>query len=237
MEGAAIEFGTAAFFVALLQIVWIDLLLSGDNSIVIALACRNLPPNQRRLGIFWGVSAAIALRVILTAFAVTLLTIPMLKLVGGLLLLYIGVKLVLPQHDEDEHEIDGKDRLFDAIKTIVIADFAMSLDNVIGVAGAAKGNFFLLIFGLALSIPLVVWGSKIVLMIISRFPVVIMAGGALLGYLAGEMIQTDPWLKDFWSDTVGLGGHELAWVGLALVLILGKLLARRAPPPPPAEVH
>jgi len=235
MEGAAIEFGTSAFFIALLQIIWIDLLLSGDNSIVIALACRNLPPHQRRLGIFWGVSAAIALRVILTAFAVSLLSIPMLKLVGGLLLIYIGVKLVLPQHEEDEHHIEGKDKLMDAIKTIVIADFAMSLDNVIGVAGAAKGNFFLLIFGLALSIPLVVWGSKIVLMLISRFPIVIMIGGALLGYLAGEMIQTDPFLKDFWSQTVGLSGHELAWVGVVLVLALGKLLAKPKPPPP-AEV-
>lgn len=237
VEGAAIEFGTSAFFIALLQIVWIDLLLSGDNSIVIALACRNLPPHQRRLGIFWGVSAAIILRVVLTAFAVSLLSIPMLKLVGGLLLIYIGVKLVLPQHEEDEHNIEGKDKLFDAIKTIVIADFAMSLDNVIGVAGAAKGNFFLLIFGLALSIPLVVWGSKIVLMLISRFPIVIMIGGALLGYLAGEMIQTDPFLKDFWSQSVGLAGHELAWVGVVLVLALGKILGRPKAPPPPSEVN
>lgn len=235
MDGSAIEFGTTAFFVALLQIIWIDLLLSGDNSIVIALACRNLPPHQRRLGIFWGVSAAIALRVILTAFAVSLLSIPLLKMVGGLLLLYIGVKLVLPQHEDEQHEIEGKDKLMDAIKTIVIADFAMSLDNVIGVAGAAKGNFFLLIFGLALSIPLVVWGSKLVLMLINRYPIVILIGGALLGYLAGEMIQTDPFLKDFWSQTVGLAGHELAWVGLVLVIALGKLLAKpRAAAPPGA---
>ncbi|MFZ9140386.1 MAG: TerC family protein [Burkholderiaceae bacterium] len=223
---ASLEFGSSAFFIALLQIVWIDLLLSGDNSIVIALACRNLPAHQRRKGIFWGVTAAIVLRVILTAFAVSLLQIPFLKILGGVLLLYIGIKLVLPQEDEDGHDIEAKDKLMAAIKTIVIADFAMSLDNVIGVAGAAKGHFGLLIFGLALSIPLVVWGSKIVLSLMQRFPWIVVAGGGLLGYLAGEMIQTDPVAVPFWTS-LGVQGHLLAWVGVVVVIGIGKFLTWR----------
>ena len=223
---ASLEFGSSAFFIALLQIVWIDLLLSGDNSIVIALACRNLPEHQRKKGIFWGVTAAIVLRVILTAFAVSLLQIPFLKILGGVLLLYIGIKLVLPQEDEDGHDIEAKDKLMAAIKTIVIADFAMSLDNVIGVAGAAKGHFGLLIFGLALSIPLVVWGSKIVLTLMQRFPWIVVAGGGLLGYLAGEMIQTDPVAVPLWAS-LGTPPHLLAWVGVVLVIGIGKVLTWR----------
>jgi YjbE family integral membrane protein len=230
MEPTTLEFGSAAFMIALLQIVWIDLLLSGDNSIVIALACRNLPENQRRQGIFWGVTAAIVLRVVLTAFAVSLLQIPFLKIIGGVLLLYIGVKLVLPQHDEEGHDIEAKDKLLAAIKTIVIADFAMSLDNVIGVAGAAKGHFGLLIFGLALSIPLVVWGSKIVLSLMQRFPWIVVAGGGLLGYLAGEMIQTDPVAVPLWTS-IGLPSHVLAWVGVVLVIAIGKWLTWRMEKP------
>ncbi len=222
------EFGSAAFWVALLQIVWIDLLLSGDNAIVIALACRNLPEKQRRLGIFWGVFAAIALRVVLTAFAVQLLEIPYLKTVGGLLLVWIGVKLVMPQNDDEGHEIEAKDKLLAAIKTIVIADFAMSLDNVIAVAGAAKGSMFLLIFGLALSIPLVVWGSKIVLALMNRFSWIVVAGGGLLGYLAGEMIQTDPALRDFFSVSMGIPAHTLSWIGVVVVIAVGKFLTWRA---------
>lgn len=227
------EFGSTAFWIALLQIVWIDLLLSGDNAIVIALACRNLPEKQRRLGIFWGVFAAVALRVVLTAFAVQLLEIPYLKTFGGLLLVWIGVKLVMPQAEDEGHEIEAKDKLFAAIKTIVIADFAMSLDNVIAVAGAAKGSLFLLVFGLALSIPLVVWGSKIVLALMNRFSWIVVAGGGLLGYLAGEMIQSDPGFKDLWNVSLGLPAHVLAWIGVVLVIAVGKWLTwrqRRANP-------
>ncbi len=221
------EFGSTAFWVALLQIVWIDLLLSGDNAIVIALACRNLPEKQRRLGIFWGVFAAIALRVVLTAFAVQLLEIPYLKTFGGLLLVWIGVKLVMPQHEDEGHNIEAKDKLMAAIKTIVIADFAMSLDNVIAVASAAKGSLFLLIFGLALSIPLVVWGSKIVLALMSRFSWIVVAGGGLLGYLAGEMLQADPGFKQFWNVTLGLPAHTLAIIGIFVVIGLGKYFTAR----------
>ncbi len=225
--GVLMEFGSPAFWIALLQIVWIDLLLSGDNAIVIALACRNLPEKQRRLGIFWGVFAAVALRVVLTAFAVQLLEIPYLKSFGGLLLVWIGVKLVMPQADDTGHEIEAKDKLWAAIKTIVIADFAMSLDNVIAVAGAAKGSMFLLIFGLALSIPLVVWGSKIVLALMSRFSWIVVAGGGLLGYLAGEMIQTDPGLRDLWNVSLGLPAHVLSGAGIVVVIGLGKWLTAR----------
>ncbi len=221
------EFGSTAFWIALLQIVWIDLLLSGDNAIVIALACRNLPEKQRRLGIFWGVTAAILLRVVLTAFAVQLLEIPYLKTFGGLLLVWIGIKLVMPQAEDEGHEIEAKDKLLAAIKTIVIADFAMSLDNVIAVAGAAKGSMFLLIFGLALSIPLVVWGSKIVLALMNRFSWIVVLGGGLLGYLAGEMIQGDPGLKDLWTTTLAIPAHSLAWIGVVFVIALGKFLTWR----------
>ena len=221
------EFGSTAFWIALLQIVWIDLLLSGDNAIVIALACRNLPEKQRRLGIFWGVFAAIALRVVLTAFAVQLLEIPYLKTFGGLLLVWIGVKLVMPQHEDEGHNIEAKDKLMAAIKTIVIADFAMSLDNVIAVASAAKGSMFLLVFGLALSIPLVVWGSKIVLALMNRFSWIVVAGGGLLGYLAGEMLQADPGFKQFWNVTLGLPAHTLAIIGVFVVIGLGKYFTAR----------
>lgn len=230
MEQAALEFGSASFFLALLQIIWINILLSGDNAIVIALACRNLPDRQRQQGVFWGVLAAVVLRIGLTAFAVSLLQFPTLKLIGGLLLIYIGVQLVLPQQeDEGGQNIVGKDRLFDAIKTILIADLAMSVDNVIGVAGAARGDFSLLVFGLGLSIPLVIWGSKVVLLLIHRFSWIVTAGGGLLGYLAGEMIQTDSLLESFWSDELGWAGHELAWAGLILVVVLGKWLGARQP--------
>jgi YjbE family integral membrane protein len=222
------EFGSPAFWVALLQIIWIDLLLSGDNAIVIALACRNLPEKQRRLGIFWGVSAAILLRVVLTFFALQLLEIPYLKLLGGALLIWIGVKLIVPQAEEGEHHIEAKDKLFAAIKTIVIADFAMSLDNVIAVAGAAKGSTLLLVFGLALSIPLVVWGSKIVLTLLNRFKWLIIAGGGLLGYLAGEMIQTDPALRDFWSVSLALPAHALSLAGVVLVVAIGSFITWKA---------
>lgn len=221
------EFGSTAFWIALLQIVWIDLLLSGDNAIVIALACRNLPEKQRKRGIFWGVFAAIALRVVLTAFAVQLLEIPYLKTFGGLLLVWIGVKLVMPQHEDEGHDIEAKDKLMAAIKTIVIADFAMSLDNVIAVASAAKGSMFLLIFGLALSIPLVVWGSKIVLALMSRYSWIVVAGGGLLGWLAGEMLQADPGFKQFWNVTLALPSHSLAIIGVVLVIGLGKYLTMR----------
>lgn len=214
------------FWLALLQIIWVNILLSGDNAIVIALACRNLPEKQRKMGIFWGVLAAVVLRIVLTIFAVKLLELPYLKFIGGLLLVWIGVQLIGPQ-DEDGHEVDAKGRLFDAIKTILIADLAMSLDNVIAVAGAAKGEVLLLVIGLAMSIPLVVWGSKIVMVMIERFSWTILLGGALLGYLAGEMIDTDSGVGPLLHVSLGFPEHYMPYIGMVLVVSIGKWLVWR----------
>lgn len=211
------------FWLALLQIIWVNILLSGDNAIVIALACRNLPEKQRKAGIFWGVLAAVVLRIVLTIFAVKLLELPYLKFIGGLLLIWIGIQLIGPQ-DEDGHEVDAKSKLFDAIKTILIADLAMSLDNVIAVAGAAKGEVLLLVIGLAMSIPLVVWGSKIVMLMIERFSWMILLGGGLLGYLAGEMIDTDGGVGPFLHVTLDFPDHYMPYICVVLVVSIGKWL-------------
>ncbi len=217
---------TPAFWVAVVQIIIVDILLAGDNAVVIALACRNLPPNLQKKGIFWGVFGAIALRIVLTAFAATLLTLPWLKIIGGLALLWIGVKLLLPEHDS-EHEVEGSSNLGGAVRTVIVADFVMSLDNVIGVAGAAKGNIMLLVFGLIVSIPLVVVGSKLILKLIERWPVVILLGGALLGWIAGDLIATDPASAPMMSTLPPWAHYVFAVAGALLVVAIAKLIARR----------
>ena len=222
------------FWVDVFKIIMIDLLLSGDNAVVIALACRNLPLQQRKKGIMFGVLGAIMLRIVLTFFAVSLLALPYLKLVGALLLIWIGVKLIMPEEGHHAESIRADSRLFGAVKTIVIADFVMSLDNVLGVAGAAKGNLTLLVFGLLISIPLIAWSSQLVLKLIDRFALTIYAGGALLGYVAGEMLASEV-LPSGGSATGSPGldaaNHYLHWLIPALcaslVLGLGKLLAMR----------
>ena len=214
------------FWVAVVQIIIVDILLAGDNAVVIALACRNLPPHLQRKGIFWGVFGAIALRIVLTAFAATLLTLPWLKIIGGLALLWIGIKLLLPEHDT-EHEIEGSTNLWGAVRTVIIADFVMSLDNVIGVAGAAKGNLLLLIFGLIVSIPLVVIGSKLILKLIERYPIVVVAGGGLLGWIAGELIATDPASTPMMRVLPAWAHYAFAVAGALLVIVIAKLLTRR----------
>ncbi len=219
--------GSAQFWVDVFKIIVIDILLSGDNAVVIALACRNLPPEQRKKGILYGVIGAIALRVVLTFFAVGMLSLPYLKLVGALLLIWIGVKLILPEEDEHgEGNIKADTHLWGAVKTIIIADFVMSLDNVLGVAGAAHGNPMLLVFGLLVSIPLIAWSSQLVLKLIDRFPFIIYAGGALLGYVAGEMLIGEALFKE-----VVEAQHALHWLipvaCAVLVLALGKWLAQR----------
>jgi YjbE family integral membrane protein len=179
------------FWVDVFKIIMIDLLLSGDNAVVIALACRNLPLKQRKKGILFGVLGAIVLRVVLTFFAVNLLSLPYLKLVGALLLIWIGIKLIRPDGEYGADSIQADTRLLGAVKTILVADFVMSLDNVLGVAAAAHGNIILLVFGLLVSIPLIAWSSQLALKLIDRFPVIIYAGGALLGYVAGEMLVSE----------------------------------------------
>ena len=220
------QLATPQFWVAVVQIIVIDILLAGDNAVVIALACRNLPPDLRKKGIFWGVAGAIGLRVALTAFAATLLTLPGLKLAGGLALLWIGIKLVGPT-EEQGHEIEGSASLSGAIRTVIIADFVMSLDNVIGVAGAAKGNFMLLVFGLVVSIPLVVVGSKLVLRALDRFPVVIVLGGALLGWIAGELIATDPLSAPHFAGLPSWTHYAFSAAGALLVVAVAKWLVHR----------
>lgn len=217
---------TAQFWVDVAKIIMIDLLLSGDNAVVIALACRNLPVDQRKRGILFGVVGAILLRVVLTFFAVSLLSLPYLKLIGAFLLIWIGVKLLLPEDDHDEGSIKADTRLFGAVKTIIIADFVMSLDNVLGVAAAAHGNVPLLVFGLLISIPLIAWSSQLVLKVIDRFPLVIYAGGALLGYVAGEMLLGEAVLAPLLEGRHYL--HQVVPVCCALLVLgLGKWLSGR----------
>ncbi|MEO8345866.1 MAG: TerC family protein [Betaproteobacteria bacterium] len=221
------EFDSPQFWLAAVQIIYINILLSGDNAVVIALACRDLPPNQRRWGIIWGAAGAIVLRIVLTIFAVTLLTLPWLKVVGGLLLLWIGIKLIVAE-DEGDHSIKASDRLWSAVRTVIVADLVMSVDNVLGVAAAAKGSVPLLVFGLLVSIPLVIAGSQLILKLIERFPLIIMAGGGLLGWIAGKMLVEDvalepwilanaPWLE--WAGPIA---------GVAIVLLAAQWLNRRA---------
>jgi len=221
-----LEFATPQFWVAAMEIIVINILLSGDNAVVIALACRNLPPRQRTLGIFWGVIGAVVLRVILTFFAVALLKLPYLQLVGAALLIWIGIGLI-DEDDDDEHDIHASDRLLSAVKTVIVADLVMSLDNVIGVAGAAKGSLILLIFGLVVSIPLVVVGSQLIMKLIERFPILVIAGGGLLGYIAGEIAVSDTAVKP-WIDGNLPQLHWLAPItGIVLVIGVGLWLTRR----------
>ena len=224
------DLSSPQFWIAVLQIILIDILLSGDNAVVIALACRNLPPRQRRLGIFWGVAGAIILRVTPTFFAVSLLAISYLKIVGAALLLWIGVKLIQPQHPSEGHEIKAAGNLLGAIRTIIIADLVMSLDNVIAVAAAARDSLFLLIFGLALSIPLMVWASQLILRLMDRFPSVIVLGGALLGWVGLSMAMHDPAMKDWTMAQPAWLNWVAPAAGAALVVAVGKLLSLRAEP-------
>ncbi|MBL8492358.1 MAG: TerC family protein [Rhodocyclaceae bacterium] len=220
------EFGSHEFWIAVLQIIAIDVVLSGDNAVVIALACRNLAPEQRRKGILFGVAGAVGLRVVLTAFAAGLMGFPWLKLAGGLLLLWIGAKLLQPE-DGDGPDIAPADHLWGAVKTIVVADFVMSLDNVIGVAGAARDSLALLLFGLAVSIPLIIWSSQLILKLMERFPVIVTLGAGLLGYVAGGMMVADPALKD-WASGLFPGAPTAAGLaGASLVVLVGSWMARR----------
>lgn len=228
------EFLTAAFWVAVGQIILIDILLGGDNAVVIALACRGLPPKQRKLGIIYGTAGAILLRVVLIAFALALLAIPYLKVVGGLLLIWIGVKLLMPQDEGEDHgNIQSSDKLWAAVKTVIVADLVMSVDNVLAIAGAAESagqhQLPLVIFGLLVSIPIIVAGSQIVLKLMDRFPIIITLGGMLLGWIAGQMMFTDPGVRPYLPEAK-TWEYIAAAAGALLVLAIGKGLALRKPP-------
>ncbi|MEI7786383.1 MAG: TerC family protein [Betaproteobacteria bacterium] len=215
------------FWIGLLKIIWINIILSGDNAVVIALAARSLPAEQQKKAILFGSGAAVALRIVLTVVAAKLLELPYLQIIGGLLLLWIGTQLLKEEGDEDGAEGENSG-LWVAIRTILIADLVMSLDNVIAVAAAAKGSMTLLILGLAISIPLVVFGSKIMIRLMDRFPVIILLGAALVGWVGGECIVGDVFLKPYveangWLHYVGPA------VGALLVLAIGKLAGKEAP--------
>jgi YjbE family integral membrane protein len=239
-------FTTPEFWIAVGQIIMIDILLGGDNAVVIALACRRLPAKQRMAGILWGTAGAIGLRVIFIFFALTLLQIPFIKLVGAALLVWIGVKLLAPDDEGDHANIESSDRLWGAIKTIIMADLVMSIDNVIAIAGAAESaggdhTMGLVIFGLLVSIPIIVWGSQLVIKLMDRFPVIITLGGMLLGWIAGTMALGDPavanpadwtWMPKLPQDTVVKYAMGLA--GALLVLAVGKWVARQRAQTAPA---
>ncbi|KRB83893.1 TerC family protein [Noviherbaspirillum sp. Root189] len=220
-------FTSPEFWLALSQIILINIVLSGDNAVVIALASRSLPPAQQKMAILFGSIGAIVLRIVLTFFAVYLLSLPYLKIAGAALLLWIGINLL--KGEDGEEELEGHSNLAAAIKTIIIADLVMSLDNVIGVAAAAKGNVVLLVVGLGVSIPLIIYGSTLILKLMTRFPIIITAGAALLGWVAGEMAFSDPAI-DVWAS----GHHSLHLIPPVLCALLvvatGKWLQSRTEP-------
>src|SRR6185295_7389623 len=231
------ELASQAFWIGLLKIIGVNIILSGDNAVVIALAARSLPAKQQKQAVLWGAGAAVVLRVILTIFAAALLTLPWLKIVGSLLLFWIGIKLLIPEEDEDN--IKASDQLLSAIKTILVADLVMSLDNVIAVAAAAGGSYVLLILGLAISIPLVIFGATLLIKAMERFPVIITAGAGLIGWVAGEMLVADSalhgWLGGMGVEYKGEHPQVAGWsleiiaavIGFIIVVAVGKWLGRR----------
>lgn len=225
------------FWLAVLQIIWIDVLLSGDNAVVIAMACRQLPPRQRVWGIAAGTLVAIGLRVVFTGLVTTLMTMPYLKLVGGVLLIWIAVKLLGGEEESGNENIKPSANLWHAVRIIVIADVVMSLDNVIAIAMAARGNYALLMFGLAVSIPLIMAGAALVMTLLERFPIIVWAGAALLGWIAGEIIAKDPFITGHLdpdtAHTVWLLG---ALAGAVFVVGFGWIRRRwRRPGAPDAD--
>jgi YjbE family integral membrane protein len=238
-------------WIALWQIVVVDVLLSGDNAVVIALACRNLPDKQRNVAVLAGTAGAVLARLVFCFTISTLLEITALKLIGGVLLLWIGIKLMQPEEHDEGENIKSAAGLWGAIQTIVIADLVMSLDNVIGIVAAAKGHFGLIAFGLCLSIPLIIFGSKIVLRILSRFPMLVIAGAGLLGWLAGEIMVHDPLVPRFVLHHESSHAETLVacMTGATIVVVLGTFMKRRAlarfaerrsrmvPPPPAVETE
>jgi YjbE family integral membrane protein len=216
---------TPEFWLGLLKIIWINIILSGDNAVVIALAARSLPPQQQRQAVLFGSGAAVVLRIVLTVVAVKLLALPYLQIVGGALLLWIGVQL-LSEHGDDEGEEKEYGSMMAAIRTILIADLVMSLDNVIAVAAAANGNMVLLVLGLAISIPMVIFGSTMMIRLMERFPVVVTFGAALIGWVGGETMVSDKVLAPLVENAHWLHQAGPA-LGAALVLLLGRWLQKR----------
>jgi YjbE family integral membrane protein len=231
------ELATQAFWIGLAKIIGVNIILSGDNAVVIALAARSLPQKQQKQAVLWGAGAAVIMRIILTIFAVALLALPWLKLVGSLLLFWIGIKLLIPE--EGDEDIQASDQLLAAIKTILIADLVMSLDNVIAVAAAAGGSYTLLILGLAISIPLVIFGATLLIKLMERFPVIITIGAGLIGWVAGEMLVADsaltPWFTGMGIEYKDARPYAAGWsleviaglIGVVIVVAAGTWFAAR----------
>ena len=221
------EYFNDGWVIAVLQIIAIDIVLGGDNAIIIALACRNLPKHQRRVGILWGTAGAIILRVILVFFATSLMEIWGLRSIGGILLIWIGVKLLT---EVETNDLDGKinqsSNLLTAIRTIIIADFVMSLDNALAITAAAKGNIGLVVFGLLLSVPIIISGSALILRLMERFPIIITAGAGLLGWLGGGLIISDKLFAEFISTSLPAAPTMAAAAGAISVVTIGKFLAK-----------
>lgn len=244
------EMQQPAFWVALGKIMWINILLSGDNALVIAMACRGLPPRQRFWGMILGAGVAVGLRIIFTGIVVSLMALPFLKLVGGLALLYIAAKLLVPE-DEGEGDVHAAAHLWAAVRIVAIADIVMSLDNVIAVAAAANGSIPLLVIGLAISVPLIVAGAALIMALLTRMPALVWAGAGLLGWVAGEVMATDPavvpYLRALSDGPIGVsldrvfspiglhfanGGHGAevvcGLIGIAIVLVIGSMWRKTA---------
>ena len=218
---------SAAFWIGLVKIIWINIILSGDNAVVIALAARSLPPAQQKRAVLLGSGAAVVLRIALTVVAASLLSLPYLQIVGGLLLFWIGIQL-LGGEDDSEGGPASHGSMLAAVRTILVADLVMSLDNVIAVAASAQGSMLLLILGLAISIPLVVFGSTLMIRLMGRFPIIVVLGAALIGWVAGETVVHDVALHDWVDHAPGYVPYLAAALGAALVVTVGKLRNRRS---------
>lgn len=212
------ELFSIEFITSLLIIIGIDLVLAGDNAIVIAMAVRNLPPKNQRKGIIYGTAGAVLIRIITTILVVKLLQIPFLLMAGGIVLVWVAYKLLV---EEEKHEVEPARSLFEAVRTIVIADAAMGLDNVLAVAGAAHGSFLLVVLGLLISIPIVIWGSTVISRLMNKYPVIIYIGAGILAFTAGKMITGDPTYEHFFA-----ANPVLKW-GLIILIITGVLAAGR----------
>jgi len=220
--------GMSEAIIALTQIMFINVVLSGDNAVVIALACRRLSPAHQRQAFIWGSAGVVVLMVVLTIFVVYLLSLPYLEIVGSLMLLWIGIKLLVAEDEGDDGAVDQKDTLMAAVRTIIIADMIMSLDNVLAMAAAAKGHTWMLIVGLVVTVPVILFGSALLMKLMERFPIFVMIGAALIGWVAGEMIVTDPAIRD-WVDANMASLHTIAPIACAVLVIgVGKTLEHMA---------
>ena len=228
------DLGHTEFWVALVKIMWINVLLSGDNALVIAMACQGLPPKQRLWGMILGAGVAVLLRIVFTGVVASLMLLPYLKIVGGLALFYIAAKLLVPD-DPDEGEAEAVKHLWRAVRIVAVADIIMSLDNVIAIAAAAGGNMALVVLGLAISIPLIVAGAALIMALLDRFPILVWAGAALLGWIVGEVIATDPVSVGYLTNNYGAAvAHKVEYaaaaIGAVLVLVVGGLWRRSKQP-------